>query len=216
MCKKCPNQAFQRDLNAYIEAARQHCVGSRERNKALTQIIRMVLPLLQRTNSAIDADAMQQTLLYLVKNFDQYDASRGCFFTWLNSYLYFHRCDAYQQIAWQHRSEIPLDPTLMNDDNLCSKVISDLPSRNYGSLQLLDRIVNWVQTDPNGTLRQTQISNHPEVNAQTMILLRLPTHEMAWKAIAERFGLSISTLSAFYQRKCVPLLREFGQTEGFI
>ncbi|MDX2229544.1 MAG: hypothetical protein NW220_07895 [Leptolyngbyaceae cyanobacterium bins.349] len=216
MCKKCPSQAFQRDLNTHIHVAQQHSVGSRERNRALTQIIRMVLPLLRYNNSAIEADVMQQTLLYLVKNFDQYDVDRGCLVTWLNAYLYFRRCDAYQQTALKQRSEIPLDSTLMDDEKLCSKVIPDLPSRHYGSLQILDRIVNWVKTDPNGTLRQIHISQHPEVNAQTMILLRLPMQEMSWKAIAAKFGLPIPTLSAFYQRKCVPLLREFGQMEGWI
>lgn len=216
MCKKCPSPTFQTSLKSYVNQAKQHPVSSQKRNRALTQIIRMVSPLLSHTGSQTDADAIQQTLLYLVKNLDQFDASRGCLVSWLNSYLYFRRCDAYQQVITQKYNEIPLDSTVMDDEKLRSKVVADLPSRDYGSLQILDRVMNWVKADPKGTLRQTHLSQHPEVTAQTMILLRLPNTEMSWKAIAELFGIPIPTLSAFYQRKCLPLLREFGQAEGLI
>lgn len=216
MCNKCPNSAFQTELETLINQAKQHPIGSPSRNRHLTQIIRMVSPLLCRKYTQADADAVQQTLFYLVKNFDHYDANRGCLVTWINAYLYFRRCTVYQQKAIRACHEISLDSTLTDDEKLCAKAITEIPSRDYGSLQMLDRIVNWIKTDPNGTLQETRLNQHPEVNAQTMILLRLPISQKPWKAIATQFGVPIPTLSAFYQRKCLPLLREFGRTEGFI
>jgi hypothetical protein len=47
-----------------------------------------------------------------------------------------------------------------------------------------------------------------------LILRRLPP-ETPWKVLSEEFDIPSSTLSSFYQRQCLPRLREFGKSEGY-
>ena len=74
---------------------------------------------------------------------------------------------------------------------------------------------HWVKTDPDGELQKVHIEGHPEVNCQVLLLKRLPP-ETPWKALAAEFGLSVGSLSSFYARKCLPRLRAFGQSEGYL
>ncbi|MCL1491460.1 MAG: hypothetical protein M1G31_12005 [Pseudanabaena sp. Salubria-1] len=57
-------------------------------------------------------------------------------------------------------------------------------------------------------MRRTYIRDRADVNAQVLILKRLPP-ETNWQILSQEFSLPISTLSSFYQRKCIPLLKEF-------
>jgi len=80
---------------------------------------------------------------------------------------------------------------------------------------ILDDIRHWVKTDPDGQLRRIHIRNHPEITAQVIILRRLPP-ETSWKDLSTEFGISLSTLSNFYQTRCIPLLRNFGESQGYL
>jgi hypothetical protein len=64
-------------------------------------------------------------------------------------------------------------------------------------------------------LSRIHITNHPEVTAKVLILRRLPPED-SWKSIAAEFNVSIPTLSSFYQRQCLPRLRNFGESEGYL
>ncbi|MDJ0689538.1 MAG: helix-turn-helix domain-containing protein [Xenococcaceae cyanobacterium MO_188.B32] len=46
-------------------------------------------------------------------------------------------------------------------------------------------------------------------------MCRLPP-ETSWQELSKEFGISISTLSNFYQRQCMPRLRNFAKSEGYI
>jgi hypothetical protein len=216
MCKKCLNLEFQHHLQDLVTAAKHHPAGSLERNKQLTKVIRQIYPLIKRDHNPDDADVVQNILFFLVKNLDNFDPGRGCLLTWLGSRLFFGRRDLDLAKINQQRHETRLDAALVDDENGWLKGVPEVPSRNYGSLEMLDRVHAWVQTDPKGILRQTHLENHPEINAQVLILLRLPLPETPWKEIAAKFGKPISTLNAFYQRKCIPLLREFGSAEDLL
>ncbi|MDX2231589.1 MAG: hypothetical protein NW220_18270 [Leptolyngbyaceae cyanobacterium bins.349] len=86
----------------------------------------------------------------------------------------------------------------------------DIPTRKYGSLSLLEEVIEWVKTDSDRNLQQTHLKNRSDVNCQTLILLRLPP-ETPWKEISAQFGVSIPTLSSFYRRNCIPYSRKFVQ-----
>jgi len=73
---------------------------------------------------------------------------------------------------------------------------------------LLDQVRQWVESDKTKVLQRTYIRDRADVNAQVLILRRLPP-ESSWQILAQEFALPISTLSSFYQRKCIPLLKEF-------
>jgi hypothetical protein len=46
-------------------------------------------------------------------------------------------------------------------------------------------------------------------------LRRLPP-ETSWEKLSQELGIPISSLSTFYQRKCLPKLRNFGESEGYV
>ncbi len=78
-----------------------------------------------------------------------------------------------------------------------------------------EEVRTWAETDADGELRQTHIKNHPEITAQLLILRRLPP-ETSWEELSAEFGVKVSTLSMFYQRKCQPRLRKFGESQGYL
>ena len=211
---KCNHCACQSNPQSWVAIARQQPPGSAQRNHYLNRIIQEISPYLWRTNTPEYADAVQQTWLYFAKNICQtYDSDRGCIVTWLNAYLWYRYQDEFRRKLTKHHHEIPIDGAATEGTQ--GWPVRDLPAPEYGSLALLDQVSAWVKSDPNGCLRQTHLSNRPDINAQTLVLLRLPP-ETAWRDIAIQFNVPLPTVSSFYQRKCLPLLREFGQAQGIV
>lgn len=204
-------------LRNLVEETCRHPPGSVQRQRGLTQIIRSTTPKLWRDHSPYYADALQQTWVYFCQNIceaktgAQYDPNFGSVATWLNAYLKRRLQDGFieqqkraAQTAQVKRSlsEEEFDPV----DNLAAE--PDAPP-------ILEAVKVWVEADFSGELRQIHIEGHPTVTVQQLILRRLPP-ETSWKDLAAEFGLSVSTLSSFYQRQCLPRLRKFGESEGYL
>lgn len=203
---------WQRHIHHLVLEARNHPPGSRDRNRCLNHIIREVTPKLWRFHTPYYADALQQTWVYFTKHVcTDYDPNRASMVTWLNTYLRFRHQDLVTKARNQQQQEFSLDTTFQDDDRFSTSVAFDIPARNYGSLSLLDEVLEWVKTDASGQLKQIHLNGHPEINGQTLIMHRLPP-ETPWKTMATEFGVSISTLSSFYTRKCLPLLRQLAET----
>lgn len=86
-------------------------------------------------------------------------------------------------------------------------------------IKIWEKTIYWVQNDSDGRLRSICFRKRPEINAQVLILRRLPPVTLPWQAIAAEFKLNpqeAKDLPKFYNRKCLPLLREFGSTNGYI
>lgn len=193
-------------LQAWLVQAKQYPPGSRDRNLYLTKIIRVVAPKLWRFHTPYYPDALQQTWVYFAKNIcTTYDPDRASMTTWLNRYLHYRHLDLLKQAIEYNQKTIPIDAQDWEGDT-GSHAIKEIPSRPYGSLDLLRQMTDWVKTDPDGILRQTHMTGRPDINCQTILLLRLPP-EIPWKNISTRFHKSIPALACFYQRKCLPLLR---------
>jgi hypothetical protein len=210
-------KGLEEQLRQLVEEACGHPPGSVPRQRLLTQIIRLVEKKLWRESTPYYQDALQQTWLYFCRNIcNAYDPNRGTVITWLNVYLRHRLQDAYiktqednarkasasiQQSASGDRSDIA-NPI----DNLAAP--SDIPP-------ILAHVKLWVEMDIDGYLYQTHIQGRPDVNCQVLILKRLPP-EISWKVLAQEYNLSVSTLSSFYQRQCLPRLRQFAETEGYL
>jgi hypothetical protein len=222
MSIRCPNCSHLRDgktcharLTPLLTIARTYPVGSLKRNRLLTQVIREITPHLWRVDTFYYADALQQTWLYFAQHgCTRYDGDRGCLVAWLNSYLRYRHRDLQVQAIDRWKQELSLDSSAYGKDGYIG-MIGDLPSRMMASLELLDQVQDWAETDMNGVLQRTHVRNHPQANAQALILLRLPP-ETRWKEISTHFQISIPTLNQFYQTKCLRLLRQFGHQEGFL
>lgn len=199
-----------------VEEACKHPPGSAARQKNLTQIIRLVTPQLWRENTPDYQDALQQTWLYFCRNIcvgkentgEPYDKSRSAIVTWLNFYLKKRLQDLYERRLKEPTITSPPDLNKTSDPLENIPAEPDIPP-------LLEQVKQWVEADPNGELSRIHIINSSDVTAQVLILRRLPP-ETSWKDLAAEYNLSISTLSSFYQRQCLPRLRKFGESEGYL
>ena len=204
-------------LSQLAKAACQHPPGSRQRQKHLTQIIRLVNRELWRENTAYYEDALQEMWIYFCQNIcegktaKRYDPERASVTTWLNKYLKWRLRDGYIQ---KERQKATKAPTQVDENQKVIDPIANLPAPSTDN-SLLEKVETWVKKDPQNKLRKIYLDDYPHVTGQVLILKRLPP-ETPWKDLAAEYGIPAGTLSSFYQRKCKPLLREFGKYQDYI
>lgn len=204
-------------LAKLVQEACEYPPGNRERQKRLTQIIRLVNKKLWKENTVYYEDALQETWVYFCQNVCEgktakpYDPEQATVVTWLNNYLKWRLKDGFIKREKQRQQ---LAPVKIDQNNQSFDPVANLPA-NPDVPPLLEEIEAWVLQDPEHKLRQIYLDKHPEITCQLLILSRLPP-ETPWKTLAEQYGISAGTLSSFYQRKCKPLLRDFSKSQGYI
>ena len=206
-------------LQRLVTEACGHPAGSLPRQRNLTRLIRLIANKLWKENTPYYEDALQQTWVYFCQNIcegntgEAYNPARGSVLTWLNTYLKRRLQDFY--IDTENRKHKFLPQNWGGDeDSETADPLDNLPA-SPDVPPLLEEVITWAETDPTGELRRTRLQDHPQVTAQILILRRLPP-ESSWKALAAELGVPASTLSSFYQRQCLPCLRKFGESEGYI
>jgi hypothetical protein len=217
-----PKTFLEERLPHMITAACNHPAGSAQRQKNLTKIIRSIAHKLWKENTPYYQDALQQTWLYFCQNICEgntgkaYNPERGSLVTWLNFYLKQRLHDFYINNQKQKCTTLSTSVAQfgLGETDRTIDPVENIPA-NPDIPPLLEEIKRWVETDPEGELGRIHISDRPDVTCQLLILRRLPP-EASWKTLAAEFNLSISTLSSFYQRHCLPRLREFGQLQGYL
>jgi hypothetical protein len=206
-------------IRQLVEAACSHPPGHPQRQRALTQILRDTLPKLWRDSSPYYADALQRTLMFFTENIceaktgKRYDPDVATIATWLNFYLKKRILDA--QLSAQGRSIREFSTYGGDDDSLDPVQQLPAPPDAQAALAMLDRVRCWAETDESGELRSLHIKGYPHITAQVLILRRLPP-ETQLKDLAEELGAGIPTLNSFYQRQCLPRLRNFGEQQGYL
>lgn len=204
-------------LAQLIQEACEHPPGTRERQKKLTQIIRLVNKKLWKESTVYYEDALQETWMYFCQNVCEgktakpYDPEQATVVTWLNNYLKWRLKDGFIK---REKQKQQLATVRVDQNNQIIDPVANLPANPHVP-PLLEEIEAWVLQDPEYILRQTHLDKHPEITCQLLILKRLPP-ETPWKTLAEQYGISAGTLSSFYQRKCKPLLRDFSKSQGYI
>ncbi|MDJ0588951.1 MAG: sigma-70 family RNA polymerase sigma factor [Pleurocapsa sp. MO_226.B13] len=200
-----------------VQEACEYPHGSKQRQKKLTQIIRLVSNKLWNEDTPYYEDALQDTWIYFCQNICEgktakaYDPSQASVVTWLNNYLKWRLKDGYIKTEKQRKQTTPVR---VDKSNKIIDPVENLPAK-IDVPPILEEIEKWVLEDPEYKLRQTHLDNHPQITCQVLILRRLPP-ETPWKTLAEEYQVSAGTLSSFYQRKCKPLLREFSKFQGYI
>ncbi len=212
------SHTVEREVQQLIEEASQYPKGHFRRQQCLTQVIRLIIRSrkLWQENTPYYGDALQQTWLYFCQNIceattgGQYDASRGSVITWLDRYLRWRLQDLRTQSVQNAQRTI----TYRVWENDCLEdTVDELPAQP-DIPPILEETKNWVIEDPMGLLREVYVQNRPDVTAQMVISRRLPP-ETPWQIISRELGVSVSTLSSFYQRQCLPLLRQFAEKQGY-
>ncbi len=209
-------------LRHLVKTACSHPRGTAARQRNLTQVIRLITNKLWREHTPYYQDALQQTWVYFCQNIcegntgEPYDPSRGSVITWLNFYLKRRLQDFYIDTQKQQAKTLSAQAGRLGggDGNETIDPVDNLPAEPDIPL-LLEEVKQWAEADPDGELRRTHIINRPDVTCQLLILRRLPP-ETSWKDLAAELNLSVSTLSSFYQQQCLPCLRKFGESEGYL
>ena len=208
-------------LRQLVSEACSYPPKSCQRRRTLNKIIREVTKSkkLWEETTPYYQDALQQTWIYLCKNLEKYDHNSASLITWLNGYLRWRLKDLKQDKA---NSDKLTKPIFQKDIKGKIRPISleDAETARSDIPPMLEETIDWAQTDSDGKLRKTIFRKRPEINAQVLILQRLPP-EISWEDIAKEFGFEKDSpeakdLSKFYSRKCYPLLREFGSDEGYL
>jgi len=203
--------ALEQKLKQLVTETCQHPHRSVARQRGLTSLIRLInqSQKLWKDPSPYYEDALQLTWLYFCRNLCEaitaksaYDSERSNVITWLNAYLKHRLQDMKIEIVEKEQKSVPQD----SGTDEINHTIDCIVSPEYSS-DLLEQVRQWVKIDKTKVLRQTYIRDRADVNAQVLILKRLPP-ETNWQTLAQEFSLPISTLSSFYQRKCIPLLKE--------
>ncbi len=213
---------MEEQLRFLVTEACKHPPGSPKRQKLLTQVIRLSAKKLWRDNSPYYQDALQQTWLYFCRNVCEgttgqaYNPDLGSVATWLNVYLRRRLQDFYRNQQRQQARTISatIVQSRSGDEQQFINPIENIAAEPEVP-PMLEIVRSWAEADPDGQLRSTHIQGHPQVNCQTLILKRLPPEE-SWKDLAQEFGVSVSTLSSFYQRQCISRMRKFAEIEGFL
>ena len=193
---------------------------SLQRRKGLNKLIQGIIKSgkLWQESTQYYEDALQQTWLYLCRNLceattarEPYNPERSSVTTWLDRYLRNRLRDFENEQHEMSNIEISLPGSNSENQN---NPIDNLPAPS-DIPNMLDVIRHWAETDSDGELRNTHIRGRSDLTCQLLILRRLPP-ETAWKSLAVEFDCSISTLANFYQRQCMPRLRRFGESQGYL
>jgi hypothetical protein len=209
-------------LASLVAQACEHPPGSKERQKRLTQIIRLTASKLWWENTPYYQDALQQTWLYFCRNICEattgqvYNPAYGTVVTWLNAYLKRRLQDFYLDQSREKNTILPLKvyQSGSGDNSEVLNTFNNLIATPEAP-PIIENVRAWVEADLDGELRATHVKGHLDVNCQVLILRRLPP-EASWKELSEEFGLQIPTLSSFYRRQCLPRLRKFAEAEGYL
>lgn len=211
-----PDELSPDELRQLACEACRHSFGSPERQRSLTQLIRVVKPRLWWDNSPYYQDALQLTWIYFCQNLCEgktaaspYNPDVASVVTWLNAYLKFRLLD-FAKAAQKDRQRCI---STYNDEGETTPVVETLAAKP-DIPPILERVQDWLEQNAN-ELRQIYMAGHPEINCYEMLLRRLPP-ETPWHILEKEFGVSYKTLESFYRRKCKPRLREFGRTEGHL
>ena len=197
-------------LQKMVERTCQYSPRSPERQRGLTQLVRAIerSGKLWKENVPYYEEAKQQMWLYFCRNLCEattanapYDPNRSQVTTWLDNYL--------KRRLHDLKVENGQSKTSFNDPNIPE------PSAPPQTPPILEDVEEWVKNDPDGELSNTHIKGHPHANCQVLILRRLPPRR-SWKEISQELNLPIATLSCFYQRKCLPRLKKFGEDRGYL
>lgn len=197
----------------------QYRRGSIKRRQSLNRLVQAIIKSgkLWRESTPYYEDALQQTWLYLCRNLcerntgEAYNLDRSSVTTWLDRYLKKRLLDFRILQCERNNIEMPLPPA---DSENQTNPIDNLPAPS-DIPDMIEQIRAWVETDSDGELRNIHIKGRSDLTCQVLILRRLPP-ETDWATMENEFNCPLSTLANFYQRQCLPRLRKFGESQGYL
>ena len=195
-------------------------IGSRERRMVLAKLVQTIQtsgrlghPLKGRFKgfyNEIYLEALQRLFLHLCERIEDFDPKKGTVLDWANFLL------SRRFMIAASREYLPVMPDGVDPKSVVRLSVSDLDHypqfshHNQSNAMQGQEVRELLISDPTGVFCQTHVANRPEANFQRIALQRLDG--FSWQEISEQLGVSIPTLSSFYQRaldKLGPMLREY-------
>ena len=208
-------------LRHLVAEACRHPVGSPQRQSIFSEIFRLVMQSkkLWRESSPYYADALQEMWEYCFLKVDDpedgYQPNVCRVTTWLDNRL--------KKILrrYRDRSRRQLNRyafTIQFDDGQLLDPVDSLmaPPDSQFALDMLTHLLNWVTEDPDEILRSRACAKYPHVNAQVLLLRRLPPMEQSWTDIAVELDADKTYIAQWYSRYCNPFLRDWGRANGYV
>lgn len=188
------------ELKCLAIAAQRHPPLSKKRKQALTKLVHAILRSGElwriRKNKSqfyqdVHADAVQELMLYICENIEEYDPERGSFMEW--AVMLLSKRFINKVISRARDKRIKEFPTKIALDTFLGNVISheDSPS-------LSEELMTCIDLDPEGIFKCQHLRNNENVNFQILMKRRLSGE--TWKQISEDLEIEATTLSSFYQR----------------
>jgi len=199
--------------------------GSLERQQGLTKIIVMMQKSgkLWRESGSVDLyqyeEALQKSWLYLCRNLCEavtakgpYNPDKARVTTWFNEYLKYRIKDIQKEFYSSNREM--KHPQVDRDTGELIDPLENLPAPPENTLSMIEEIQQWLESNQQ-QLRRIHVRDRPDINCYVLIS-RYALVNTTWKTLAQEFGISIPTLSSFYQRQCLPLMKAWSESQGYL
>jgi hypothetical protein len=205
-------QTLETQLQQWAIAAGRHPAGSLLRQQLLTRIVGEAgrSGKLWRAPGLPQDDydeALQQTWFYVCRRIEAYDPSQAGVMTWINSYLKWRVKDIHIAHAQQQSQRVSIDA----GGDWISQMADRFTPEPSPPLQA--DLHQWL-TQEAVTLQHIHIRQRPDIHCQILIHDRLLL-ETPWRDLARAHNAPVSTLSNFFQLKCLPPLRQFIRAQGY-
>ena len=150
------------------------------------------------------SEAWLKTLEYFYRHYEDYDPDKAQVATWLNFRL--KNEFKTQRTKLYRQAEQIIETTELEDDG--HDLLAMMASPSYGDQAKImkDDIEDWINQDPD--LRTISIRNQPQITAKALLQRRF-IEEVEWGELAKAFGVTVATLSSFYERQCRTRLIQF-------
>lgn len=231
-------------LRQLIATVREHPKDSRERQKAMTQLLIFIqrLPEFRRYSSRDHfPNALNQTLEWFSRNIREFQSHtssvRSDLVRWLKSYLYWRLHD----LDPERRSfDLSLDEEVSDADGNRTTWLEQVSEerRLLGTrsnpyvldgleiyIEQLQRhsqrcfvlqLEHYIEQDPDNRLRNCHPRNYPECNCQVLSQrLLLKQPPDKLADIVREYGINDQTLRSHWRLKGIPLLQEIATELGY-
>lgn len=194
-----------RQLKDLAAMAKQYSPESLQRRKVMQRL----LMLIERSGQLsykwkgkypdLYADALQETRLYIVRQIDNYDPTRGKFMTWVNFKLDREVTGKLQDFTdtQKERREISLSRPVGQDDQGSSKTQEDILSVQK-HVFLSDQIRRILEDDPDGFFKGKHVRGRPDANLQVVALYLMDNKNL--RKLAANLGVKEQTMYSFLRR----------------
>lgn len=203
-------------LVSLIEEARHGAAQSYKRRRALNCLVILMQQSgkLWRGGGTIDpddlAEAESRTWLFICQHLKDYDRSKGTVINWYNNILKWRIQDIWREKGVDMRRFMA--PILGENGEL---MFDQDPAAPSECPDILAHVYEWLNENE-AKFKAIHMRDRPNINCYVLLLSRLPDQDISWKALSHKLDARLSSISGFYQNQCWPLLRTFGEDNGYL